>query len=110
MNVDVVADRFRLLTPLGKGNMGEVHRAKDLHDDTTVAVKLILRSRSGTVLNSCTDAKAAQRFDREVRIMRRLRHRNLPRTITGGVDSSGLPYLAMELLEGESLSDLITEH
>ncbi|MEV1244857.1 protein kinase [Nonomuraea sp. NPDC049750] len=111
MNVDVVADRFRLLAPLGKGNMGEVHRAQDLDDDNaTVAVKLILRSRSGTVLNSRSDAKAVQRFDREVRIMRRLRHRNLPRTIAGGVDSSGLPYLAMELFDGESLSDLITEH
>jgi serine/threonine protein kinase len=111
VNLDVVADRFRLLAALGKGNMGEVHRALDLEDDhREVAVKLILRSRSGTVLNSRQDVKAVQRFDRQVRIMRRLRHRNLPHTIAGGVDASGLPYLAMELFDGESLSDLISEH
>ena len=111
MHVEVVAERFRLLAPLGKGNMGEVHRAQDLlEDNATVAVKLILHSRSGTILRSGADAKAVQRFEREVRIMRRLRHRNLPRTIAGGVDSSGLPYLAMEFLDGEPLSDLISEH
>ncbi|MEV4896968.1 protein kinase, partial [Nonomuraea sp. NPDC055795] len=115
MNLDMVASRFRLLGAIGKGNMGEVHRAEDLQategsQDRVVAVKLILRNRSGTVIDSGTDVKAVQRFDREVRIMRRLSHRNLPRTIAGGVGSAGPPYLAMELFDGEPLRDLISEH
>jgi hypothetical protein len=50
--LEVVAKRFRLLGPIGRGNMGEVHRAEDLEaadgsEDRVVAVKLVLRTRSG---------------------------------------------------------------
>ncbi|WP_344975517.1 protein kinase domain-containing protein [Streptosporangium fragile] len=115
VNLGRVANRFRLLGAIGKGNMGEVHRAEDLWavddaKDRVVAVKLILRSRSGASVTSHADVKAVQRFDREVRIMRRLDHPNLPRTIDGGVDDTGLPYLAMEFLDGETLRDLVNEH
>ncbi|MET9227210.1 protein kinase [Lentzea sp. NPDC003310] len=109
-----MAERFRLLGPIGTGNMGEVHRAEDLQaaegaGDRGVAVKLILRSRLGTSVNPASDAKTTQRFGREVRIMRRLDHPNLPRTVDGGVDSTGRPYLAMELLDGRTLRDLVAE-
>ncbi len=114
-NLGVVAGRFRLQDTMGKGNMGEVHRAEDLQaaEDSryrVVAVKLILRSRSGVLLDSSAGTKAAQRFDREVRIMRRFDHPNLPYVIAGGVDDSDLPYLAMELLDGRGLGDLVSEH
>ncbi|WP_416234410.1 protein kinase domain-containing protein [Lentzea sp. NEAU-D7] len=94
--------------------MGEVHRAEDLQAaeraaDRIVAVKLILRSRLGTVFNSAFDTNVVERFSREVRIMRMLNHLNLPRTIDGGVDQSGHPYLAMELLDGRTLADLVSE-
>lgn len=108
-----VANRFRLLNALGRGNMGEVHRAEDLQapegsPDRVVAIKLILRSRSGAVIDSSAGTKAVQRFEREARI-RRLIHPNLPRSLAGGIDSSGLPYIAMEFLDGETLRDLISE-
>ncbi|WP_324192337.1 protein kinase domain-containing protein [Nocardia puris] len=111
-NHEVVAGRFRLLGPIGKGNMGEVHRAEDMESpessaDRVLAVKLILRTRAGTSVAG--DTKLVDRFDREVRIMRKLAHPNLPRTIDGGVDSDGLPYLAMEYLDGRSLNDLVGE-
>ncbi|RSN31738.1 DEAD/DEAH box helicase [Amycolatopsis sp. WAC 01416] len=111
-NPDAVAGRFKLLSPIGRGNMGEVHRAADLNadGDDEVAVKLILRSRSGTTIDSTAVGKATERFAREVLIMRRLDHPNLPRLIDGGVDVTGLPYLAMELLDGRSLRDLGVEH
>ncbi|WP_433688975.1 protein kinase domain-containing protein [Micromonospora carbonacea] len=109
-----VAGRFRLQGAIGKGNMGEVHRAEDMaaaegSADRIVALKLILRSRSGAVIDTCADSKARQRFEREVRIMRRLRHRHLPRIIAGAADGRGLPYIAMELLDGETLRDLVAE-
>ncbi|WP_425461448.1 protein kinase domain-containing protein [Kitasatospora viridis] len=96
--------------------MGEVHKAEDLRApegsaDRTVAVKTILRRRSGAAVDTYGDAKAVARFAREVRIMRRLDHPHLTRLIDGGVDEShgGLPYLAMEYLDGETLRDLIEE-
>lgn len=107
MNGDEIAGRFRLLGPIGKGNMGAVYRATDLVENRTVAVKLILGDWStGALLAS---DKLIARFDREVRIMRQLSHPNLPRTYAGGVDETGRPYLAMELLDGRELGNLIDE-
>src|SRR5689334_8348733 len=65
-----VAGRFRLQGPIDTGNMGEVHRAEDLQvpdgaADRLVAVKLILRHRSGEIVNTRDDAKAVERFARE---------------------------------------------
>jgi very-short-patch-repair endonuclease len=113
-DVSFIAGRFRLAGPLGKGNMGEVYRAEDVQAgahavDRTVAVKLLLNSRYGPLGDGTSTSKAVQRFAREVAIMRKLRHPNLPRTIDGGVDASGRPYLAMEFLDGRALSELIDE-
>ncbi|WP_329356568.1 protein kinase domain-containing protein [Streptomyces anulatus] len=113
---ETVAGRFRLLSHLDSGNMGEVHRAEDLDEPEgsparVVALKLILRRRSGTLAQPRAADHATERFAREVRIMRLLGHPNLPRTIDGGVDEANgdLPYLAMEFLDGHPLSDLIAE-
>jgi len=70
---ELVHGRFRIGQVIGRGNMGEVHRAEDLHapegsPERTVAVKTILRSRTGARIDTGDDAKAVQRFSREVRI------------------------------------------
>ncbi|MGW9396323.1 protein kinase domain-containing protein [Streptomyces sp. NPDC055642] len=116
MSQELVDGRFRIGQVIGRGNMGEVHRAEDLHapegtPERAVAVKTILRRRTGSQIDTGGDTKAVQRFSREVRITRRLRHPNLTRLVAGGIDeqAGGLPYLAMELLDGETLRDLIEE-
>ncbi|MFC9162798.1 protein kinase [Streptomyces fungicidicus] len=116
MSQELVDGRFRIGQVIGRGNMGEVHRAEDLHapegsPERTVAVKTILRSRTGARIDTGDDAKAVQRFSREVRITRRLRHPNLTRLVAGGIDerAEGLPFLAMEFLDGETLRDLVEE-
>ncbi|MGW2799529.1 protein kinase domain-containing protein [Streptomyces sp. NPDC001269] len=115
MGHELIDGRFRIGRVIGKGNMGEVHRAEDLQApeggaERTVAVKTILRSRTGALIDTGADTKAVERFAREVRIMRRLDHPNLTRLIAGGVtQDGGLPYLAMEFLDGETLRDLIME-
>lgn len=117
MSHELVDGRFRIGRVIGRGNMGEVHQAEDLHaredsPERTVAVKTILRRRTGGRIDTGGDTKAVERFAREVGIMRHLDHHpNLARLIEGGIaaDRDDLPYLAMELLDGESLRDLIEE-
>ncbi|MGW9593631.1 protein kinase domain-containing protein [Streptomyces chartreusis] len=120
MGQETVAGRFRITGILGRGNMGEVHRAEDLQaapnsPHRQVAVKTVLRSRTGIAVDASGSGQEIDRFRREVRIMRMLSqgHPNLTLLIDGGVDEapggSGLPYLAMELLDGHPLADLIDE-
>ncbi|MGW3730317.1 hypothetical protein ACWDPP_35490, partial [Streptomyces sp. NPDC000851] len=77
MSQALVDGRFRITRVIDAGNMGEVHRAEDLQapenaPERAVAVKLILRRRSGGQIDTASDSKAVKRFAREVRIMRRL--------------------------------------
>ncbi|MFB6836680.1 protein kinase [Streptomyces sp. NPDC056361] len=116
----MIDGRFRITGSVGRGNMGEVHRAEDLQaaPDSPyreVAVKTILRGRTGIAVDTSGTSEEVGRFRREVRIMRMLSqgHPNLTLLIDGGVDltgrGDGLPYLAMELLDGHPLADLIDE-
>ncbi|WP_424921216.1 protein kinase domain-containing protein [Streptomyces sp. wa1] len=120
MSLETVDQRFRITGVVGRGNMGEVHRAEDLRaapdsPHRQVAVKTVLRGRTGVAVDTSGSGKEIDRFLREVRIMRMLSqgHPNLTLLIDGGVDGtqggSGLPYLAMELLDGHPLADLIDE-
>ncbi|MBT2398335.1 protein kinase [Streptomyces sp. ISL-100] len=120
MGLETVDGRFRITGIVGRGNMGEVHRAEDLQaapdsPSREVAVKTVLRGRTGIAVDASGSGKEIDRFRREVRIMRMLSqgHPNLTLLIDGGVDrtpgGSGLPYLAMELLDGHPLADLIDE-
>ena len=106
---EVIAGRFELLGPVARGNMGEIHRARDLETEATVAVKLMWQRRWGEQVSLTTSDKNAERFAREVRIMARLSSPNLPRTIAGGLDG-GRPYLAMEYIHGATLSELLAEN
>ncbi|QVQ54689.1 protein kinase [Spiractinospora alimapuensis] len=115
MSQEWVAGRFHLDGFIERGNMGEVHRAEDTKvdpesPDRHVAVKLLLRRRSGIPVDP--DDVAVRRFAREVEIMRRLVHPHIPRVIDGGVDETAVdrkPYLAMELLDGRTVRDLCDE-
>ena len=106
---EVVAGRFELLGPVARGNMGEVHRARDLEAGATVAIKLMWQRRWGERVSLTAADKNAERFAREVRIMERLSSPNLPRTIAGGLDDDR-PYLAMEYIDGATLSALLAEN
>jgi serine/threonine protein kinase len=97
--------------------MGDVYLAQDEQaapdsPSREVAVKIVRRQPDGLPVTPDEVARSSARFAREVRIMNRLEHPNLVRTITGGVDSENedLPYLAMEFLSGITLANLIDEH
>ncbi len=86
--------RFDVVRLAGEGGMGRVYEADDRRSGRRVAVK-VLRDRS---------AQASGRFAREVRLLAELAHPGVVRYVVHGVTEEGEPYLAMEWLEGETLS------
>ena len=88
--------RYELRDKLGQGGMGVVYRAYDTLLERVVAVKLI----SGPI-DENPDLR--ERFFREARAAGQLSHRNII-TIHDLGEHEGLPYLAMEYLEGEDLA------
>ena len=96
----VLADRYRITSAIGRGGMGEVWTATDLRLNRSVAIKLVAK-------NFTTDAEARRRFNREARITARLQHPGVPAVYDfGGSDEL---YLAMEMIDGESIDLLIGE-
>jgi eukaryotic-like serine/threonine-protein kinase len=94
------AGRYEILSTLGKGGMGIVYRAEDKRLDDVVALK-VLRPE---VLKD--DPTLINRFKEELKLARKITHRNILRTHDFG-DADGTPYISMEYLEGVTLKDLI---
>lgn len=90
---------YEILTPLGAGGMGEVYRAKDSKLGRDVAIKMLPE----TVAN---DPERLARFEREARALAALNHPGVV-TIYSVERSGGTRFLAMELVEGESLDTAI---
>ena len=96
----VLGGRYRLTERLGQGGMGTVYRALHTLMDKPLAIKILRGELS-------TDAEAVARFHREARSASRLDHDHCIRVTDFGQTEDHLLYLAMELLEGRSLSDRI---
>ncbi len=95
----IVAQRYRLDAFLGKGAMGEVWRATHLGLGSPVALKLI----DPTLFAGRERKELATRFEREARAAASLQSNHVVKVTDHGTDERGTPYMAMELLQGESL-------
>jgi len=95
----VVAGRYRIITMLGKGGMGEVYRADDLTLGQSVALKF-LPDRAGH------DENLLERFRNEVRTARKISHPNVCRVYDVG-DVDGQTFFTMEYVDGEDLASLL---
>jgi eukaryotic-like serine/threonine-protein kinase len=93
---DVVAGRFEIVRLISRGGMGAVFEAIDRKLGEPVAIKVIAPEYA-------RDRKLLERFLREVQIARRISHPNICRIHDLG-EHGGVPYLSMELLEGETLA------
>ncbi len=94
----VLAARYRIVSILGRGGMGEVYRADDLKLGVPVALKL---------LPQATDqlgAKLSQLFE-EVKVARQVAHPNVCRVYDVG-EADGLHFISMEFIDGEDLASL----
>ncbi len=96
---EVIADRYRLVRELGRGGMGVVWVAHSLVLEVDVALKLIRARSAGPSL--------ASRMAREAHATARLGHPALVRVFDFGWTSRGDPFLVMELVPGETLSQLL---
>jgi serine/threonine protein kinase len=95
----LLGGKYRLIRPLGKGGMGWVWHAHHLTLNAPVALKLINTAYE--------DAETVQRFLGEARMAAQLRSPHVVQILDYGVDD-GVPHIAMELLEGESLAERLT--
>jgi eukaryotic-like serine/threonine-protein kinase len=90
---------YEILSPLGAGGMGEVFRAKDSRLGRDVAIKVLTDALAH-------DSERLARFEREAKTLAALNHPNIAH-IHGFEDSTGIPALVMELVEGPTLAERI---
>lgn len=94
-----LAGRYRIVSLLGRGGMGEVYRADDLKLEQPVALKFLPEALAA-------DGAALARFHREVRIARQISHRNVCRVYDIG-ETEGQHFISMEYVKGEELASLL---
>jgi serine/threonine protein kinase len=94
-----LAGRFRIERFIAAGGMGEVHQARDLLLDDLVAVKLLRQDLS-------RKPAAQSRFAEEIRLARRVTHRNVCRVFDVGIDGARV-FFTMELHQGETLASFL---
>lgn len=98
----VIACRYKVLKLLGAGGMGAVYLARDHELDDLVAVKMLRDSVAATT-------GAVEFLRHEVRLARRVTHRNVARIFELGEFDAGR-FLTMEYIDGDSLSALIQQN
>jgi serine/threonine-protein kinase len=95
----LVDNRYRIVSLLGRGAMGEVYRSDDLQVGQRVALKFLSTQFAA-------NATSQSRFTNEVRLARRVSHPNVCRVHDIG-EANGRKFLSMEYIDGETLASLL---
>ncbi|MBN2723168.1 MAG: protein kinase [Deltaproteobacteria bacterium] len=93
-----IIEKFRLERLLGEGGMGQVYLAQHSITDRWVAVKILHQEYAH-------NEEILARIRREAKAAALIGHPNIVEIIDSGTDSSGSPFIAMELLDGQSLDE-----
>jgi eukaryotic-like serine/threonine-protein kinase len=95
---------YKVVEQIGEGGMGEVYRAFRADDQyrKEVALKFVRAGQYG--------GSVFARFKNERQILAGLDHPNLARLLDGGATEEGVPYLVMELIEGQPIAEYCEEH
>ncbi|MCC6433304.1 MAG: serine/threonine protein kinase [Gemmatimonadaceae bacterium] len=96
----VVAERYRIVSRIGEGGMGQVYLAEHVRMKRKSAIKIMRPSLVGEV-------EALRRFTREAENASQLSHPNIAAIFDFGETPDGVVYLAMEYVDGESLADTL---
>lgn len=100
---EVVAQRYSIERFIARGGMSHVFAARHTALGSVLALKVL----DPKLFDGVSDAKV--RFEREARLASRLRHPSIVEVFDIGVTEGGLPFIAMELLDGSSLSKVLRE-
>jgi serine/threonine-protein kinase len=96
------ANRYRIDQIVGRGGMGVVYKAVDTQLDEVVAIKTL----PGDVMSRSPED--LERFKREIRLARKITHRNVLRTYDYG-EAEGVYFISMEFVRGYTLAELLEE-
>lgn len=96
----LIGGRYELIRLVGVGGMGSVYQVRDAELDEIVALKTLRREM-------LEDPGMHERFKNEVKLARRVTHRNVARMFDIG-EHEGEKFLTMEFVDGESLAGVLT--
>lgn len=99
----VIDGKYRVQAVIGEGGMSSIYRAEHLGLDRQVAIKVLHPSLA-------EDPEAIARLRHEAKVVATIGHGNICEVFDLGRTGSGSPYLAMELLVGQSLAERLKEH
>lgn len=97
----VLLEKYRVICLLGRGGMGSVYRVEHLQLQREYALKFLHKQQ--------TNDAAWRRFETEARAANKLDHPNLVKVHDSGLLENGQPYFIMDLVEGESLADMLKD-
>jgi serine/threonine protein kinase/Tfp pilus assembly protein PilF len=97
----IFAGRYQIIEELGKGGMGKVYKAIDIKLNEKIALKLIKPEIS-------SDEKVIKRFSNELKIARKIGHRNVGRMFEL-MEDDGTHFITMEYVPGQDLKGLIRQ-
>jgi serine/threonine protein kinase len=97
IGLEIAAGRYKILSRVGEGSMGQIYRAYDHHLETEVVLKFPLASE-----DALEGPNFLPRFEREIRSLVRLSHPHIVKVIDVGA-LEGHPYVVMQYLGGGSL-------
>jgi eukaryotic-like serine/threonine-protein kinase len=96
----LIAKRYKVLTKIGEGGVGQVLKCYDSVLHNIVAVKM---------LHSHASDYEMARFHREAKATAKLDHANIVKILDFGQTDEGRPFLVMEFVDGKSIADLLLE-
>lgn len=97
---NIVAEKYQIISLLGRGGMGAVYRVKQIFLDQDLALKVLAHS-------STTDDTHVRRFQIEGKAAFKLNHPNLVKVTDLGLLEDHAPYLVMEFIEGMTLAEFL---
>src|SRR5690606_16104909 len=97
----VVFEAYEILARLGSGGMGTVYKARHIHMEREVALKILS-------MDNATQSDLV-RFQREAQTLSRLNHPNIADVFDFGVGDGRVAFIAMRLIAGDSLQSILDE-